>query len=435
MQSIPLFAYSFFFVSLLLIQTVSSTSCGEPLTGGSQCDDYHCTRNLNGYCVRGLPQGANCTTDNDCFHGLECSNATTRVCVSLGSTKDVALGYVAIVVAVACWGSNFIPVKKYDTGNGMYFQWVLATGIWIVGLLVQLIRRATVFYEYAMVGGVLWATGNLLTVPIIKCVGLGLGLALWGSVNMVMGWMCGHFGLFGMAQESVNNPSLNYVGLALSIVATICFGFVEPNSDRSEEDEYDDSTNKYLIDQQDYGQGGNGSFFDTMPKGRLRLFGCVGSVIAGMLYSVNLVPPLSLMDHYDSKSLSGDRPYSAYAIDYVFSHFCGIYLAATFYFAVYCAVRGYTPTMFPPVEHIKIVLPALVSGAMWAIAQSAAFVANDNLGMVVAYPMMCTGPSLLGSIWGVVLFKEIKGTKNFAVLGLAFALIAASATCASMSKT
>ena len=90
------------------------------------------------------------------------------------------LGYIAAAVAVLCFGSNFVPVKKFETGDGMFFQWILCTGIWLTGLVVNGIQGWPRFEPIAMIGGVLWCTGNLLTVPIIKLIGLGLGLLIWG---------------------------------------------------------------------------------------------------------------------------------------------------------------------------------------------------------------------------------------------------------------
>jgi len=35
-----------------------------------------------------------------------------------------AYGYAGAAVAVVFFGSNYVPVKKYPTGDGMIFQWV-----------------------------------------------------------------------------------------------------------------------------------------------------------------------------------------------------------------------------------------------------------------------------------------------------------------------
>ena len=38
------------------------------------------------------------------------------------------VGYIGIACAVFFFGSNFIPIKKYETGDGMFFQFVVCIG-------------------------------------------------------------------------------------------------------------------------------------------------------------------------------------------------------------------------------------------------------------------------------------------------------------------
>ena len=35
------------------------------------------------------------------------------------------IGYLAVAIASVCFGSNFIPVKRYETYDGMFYQWVM----------------------------------------------------------------------------------------------------------------------------------------------------------------------------------------------------------------------------------------------------------------------------------------------------------------------
>jgi hypothetical protein len=51
-----------------------------------------------------------------------------------------------------------------------------------------------------MMGGIFWATGNLMTVPIIKSIGIGLGPLLWNTVLLVFGWAVARFGLLGIKE-------------------------------------------------------------------------------------------------------------------------------------------------------------------------------------------------------------------------------------------
>lgn len=97
-------------------------------------------------------------------------------------------GFIGLVIAVLFFGSNYLPVKQYETGDGMFFQLIICVAIWSVGLVVWWVRGFPQFYALPMLGGALWTTGNVNTVPIIKCIGLGLGMLFWGTVSLVVGW-------------------------------------------------------------------------------------------------------------------------------------------------------------------------------------------------------------------------------------------------------
>jgi hypothetical protein len=79
------------------------------------------------------------------------------------------VGYIALSISVFFLGSNYLPVKAFETGDGMFFQLILTSGIWFVGFVVNCIQGFPKMYPLAMLGGVFWSTGNLFVVPIIKC--------------------------------------------------------------------------------------------------------------------------------------------------------------------------------------------------------------------------------------------------------------------------
>ena len=54
-------------------------------------------------------------------------------------------------------------------------------------------------------------------VPIVKSIGLGLGLLIWGLVGMLVGWASGHFGVLGVAPDPpLAAPWLNYAGVVFA---------------------------------------------------------------------------------------------------------------------------------------------------------------------------------------------------------------------------
>lgn len=83
-------------------------------------------------------------------------------------------------------------------------QWLIAAGIWVVGLGVFAVEGFPKFYPLAMLGGILWAigesrprvikersTGNATAGGIMRVLGMSLGILVWGTVNCVAGWAVG----------------------------------------------------------------------------------------------------------------------------------------------------------------------------------------------------------------------------------------------------
>ena len=87
---------------------------------------------------------------------------------------------------------------------------------------------------------------------------------------------------------------------------------------------------------------------------------------SGVFYGSNFDPPQYLIDNCGCASLtdrSGNQP-STQVLDYVFSHFTGIFLSSIFYFMLYAILSKNKPMIYP-----KAILPAFVSGLMWSVAQ------------------------------------------------------------------
>ncbi|KAH3762616.1 transmembrane protein 144 L-like [Pelomyxa schiedti] len=316
---------------------------------------------------------------------------------------QMTVGFIAVTISVLGFGSNFVPVKKFKTGDGVFFQWVMCIGIWCCGLIVNGIRLSK-FEPLAMLGGVLWCSGNILAVPIIKLVGLALGLSLWGVTNLLMGWCSGTFGLFGLDKQEVSSPIFNYIGAAICACAVILFAFVQTKpGDKESSDE--ETSNPLLVN---YTPPKTKPMLDKLTNTQKKILGVVLALISGCFYGANFDPPQYLIDN-------ADEGHSSNGIDYVFSHFCGILATSTFYLLVYCIFKKNVPVVFP-----SAILPGFVSGCIWAVAQIAMFVANSNLSMVITFPICATGPGIVAALWGVIVFREITDKIPLLMLGAAF---------------
>jgi len=363
--------------------------------------------------------------------------------------NDIGIGLIAVAIAVVFFGSNFIPIKQYKTGDGMFFQWILCVAIWHVGLVVNIIRGQPEFQPVAMCGGLIWATGNLLTVQIVKRIGLAMGLLIWGATNLCAGWLSGVVGLMGIKKQTddITSWPLNYTGVILGLVAMGIAAFIEPEINENE-----DYPIAVLVGEDNIPRSGSniqqtsGTLDDSsidipyslitngkQPSGeeepksptRERFIGIILSIIAGTCYGINFDPPQYVIDNYDGASQE--------SIDYVFSHFCGILLASTFWFAVYCAYKTYYVKQ--PVEvYPRVILPGFISGMLWGMAQTSFFVANQKLDFVVSFPLISLGPGFVGFLWGVFVFKEIRGIRNYLFLLGVFITATGCAVCIVFSR-
>ncbi|NXP49109.1 TM144 protein, partial [Heliornis fulica] len=345
----------------------------------------------------------------------------------ISNGTDLSIGFTSCAVAVLLFGTNFVPVKKFDTGDGMFFQWILCASIWIVSLVVNLIQNYPQFWPLAMVGGFLWATGNVTVVPIVKTIGLALGLLIWASFNLLTGWASSRFGWFGIDPEEVSRPVLNYVGAGLSLLSAVIFLFIKTEVQSSSASLEStpllrESSVNVSEDTSDY------SWVNRLSPAKKRLIGCTLAVIAGIFYGSSFVPVLYIKDH-GKRNETTYTGASQFDLDYVFAHFSGIFLTSTIYFLIYCVVRKNKPNVYP-----QAILPGFVSGVLWAIANCCWFIANHYLSAVVSFPIITAGPGLVAAMWGVLVFKEIKGMKNYVLLSVAFCIVLAGSLATAFSK-
>ncbi|ETN68870.1 hypothetical protein NECAME_15590 [Necator americanus] len=69
---------------------------------------------------------------------------------------------------------------------------------------------------------------NSTAVPLINRIGLSTGILIWGSAKCLTGWVTGRFGVFGMKPNPPASDLLNYTGLTLVIlgclITAVCAG-------------------------------------------------------------------------------------------------------------------------------------------------------------------------------------------------------------------
>ncbi|CAF1999863.1 unnamed protein product [Rotaria magnacalcarata] len=347
-----------------------------------------------------------------------------RAVAETESQMPVWVGFVGCLVASVFFGSNLLPVKQFSAGDGFFFQFVFCVVVWLVGLIVDLILNNQRFYPLVLLGGVLWTTGNLVTVFCIKTCGLAVGLLIWGTTSLVVGWAGGRFGIFGLAPQVPTTSSklaMNYASVVLAALSGVFFLFIKstkaPRDVQSVNTIEDHSS--INLDKVGNNDTENDEYIDTdfpflnrLSDRIQQILGCGLAALAGVFYGLMFIPDQYIRDHRQDFKYRDQLPPNN-GLYYINSQYSGILLSSLFYFVVYAALKRNKPRINP-----SIALPAMVSGAMWAVANIGFIVAITALKNAVAYPIVNVLPGVVTSLWSLFLFREIQGMKNYIYLGI-----------------
>jgi glucose uptake protein GlcU len=91
--------------------------------------------------------------------------------------------------------------------------------------------------------------------------------------------------------------------------------------------------------------------------------------------------------------------------------YSGIFVSSIFYYIIYLSYKGNRPYL-----HIPSILPGIISGIMWGIAQAGFLVANSVLSQTISFPLVTIGPGTIAVLWSIFYFKEISGQRNYLII-------------------
>ncbi|CAF3519502.1 unnamed protein product [Rotaria sp. Silwood1] len=319
----------------------------------------------------------------------------TTITVTPGfDTPPIWTGYISVLVAVLFFGSNLVPAAKYSIRDGFSFQFFLCVGIWITGAVINLIVKSPPFFPLVMIGGVLWTTGNIISVYVISINGLG--------------WASGHFGWFGLKPENVDIPAFNYVGVAIACLSGIVFLAIRTRKSKEQ-----------LVDSRPIRHFTNSSIinrsFEIAPEGdnemsstvniKMRIIGCSLAILAGILFGLVFTPSTYIQDHQENYPGAVKN-----GLHYVFAMYTGILLTSSVYYGVYIIFKRNRPYVC-----VESILPAFISGVMWGIAQAGFIFANTVLSQAISFPLVTTVPATIAALWSIFYFKDIRGLRNYLI--------------------
>ncbi|VDD80037.1 unnamed protein product [Mesocestoides corti] len=338
----------------------------------------------------------------------------------------------------------YLPAKKYNMGNGILFQWIICVAMAFFSFAIHLCVGSPKIWPLTVLAGCSWATGNVAVVAIVKRLGMGVGMLIWSSINLLVGWASCRFGWFGLKPEVPKNNTLNIVGVTLAVMSVFFYAFIKPPPTAEREvslgdaSAVDETTGEAPSSVEEMEESPHGSTADSVPllqpgfavtvrrfwKSTLaqRLIGILLAALSGLFYGVAFAPIIYVQENYHDASHRG--------IDYLFPIGAGAFLASTIYCLIYCLVTLRSPAMQAPVS----ILPGVLSGMLCIVGQAFWLVANEALQASITFPIAATLPGAIATLIGTIFYREVRGLRNYLKLAVALCFTLAGSVLTGLSK-
>jgi glucose uptake protein GlcU len=358
-------------------------------------------------------------------------------------------GYAAALTAATLFGIQYVPVKKHEIYDGSVFQWFMCSGILFAGVTLGVLCEGAIPKAdlVDLLGGMFWTTQNMLLMPVVKLLGLGLGFAIFSGTNVFSGYLIGRLGLFGNPADPGSIPLLRDIGAGLLVVSFMFMVFIKPtggetagpqgrtalailshspssgmrkirswpemsrsdsglNSPKKNSSEsLMDSEQPFLTtDASPCSHSAEESGEATNTK---RAAGIVLVAVAGFLNSLSAMP-------FNWWSI---RNPTAHKGSFIFAQALGIWMVSTTLYLGYASTRKVLSYASPPHTCIR---PAFLSGLIWAAGFVCMCFSIDGLGFTAGFTYSSVVPVIVSSLLSVFWFHEIQGTLQLSMFGACF---------------
>ncbi len=301
------------------------------------------------------------------------------------------------VLTMMCWGSwaNVVKIVGEWRFELLYYDYalgILLTSIF-AGLTLgsmgsygqpfwaDLSAAGTANIAFGFLGGVVYSFSNILVVGAIAVAGLGVAFPIGVGLALVVGVIWNYF------VNPQGNPFLLFLGVALVVAAIVLDGIA------------------YRVHSIAQGSAADTNAAAEENAKKIKkgiLLSVAGGVLMGMFFPLVEI------------GKSGPGGLGPYAIGFVFS--AGVFLSTFVYNAYFLrkpiqgrplAFKEYFQGGFS--EHFW----GIVGGVVWAIGTLSSFVAASaprelQVGPAISYALG-QGSTMVGALWGVVVWKEFKG--------------------------
>jgi glucose uptake protein len=295
------------------------------------------------------------------------------------------------ILAMICWGS-WANTQKMAARTWRFelFYWDLIIGILVMSLVSAFTVGSTgdagrTFLEdlrqadlnsilYAMLGGLLWNTGNLLLVAAISVAGMSVAFPIGGGIAWILGIILNYINILMKGGVPSSKPAYLWIGVVIIIMAIFLSGKAYSNLARE--------------------------------KKKASMQGIMLSVIAGLF--IAFFYPV-VVNSLDPEFVSGGKgsltPYTA-----VFFFATGVFIS-TFFINPFFMRR---PVEGPPVKireyfrgNTGTHMTGILGGAIWMLGMIFSYMAVGAANPAIAYALSNAAP-VVAILWGVLVWKEFK---------------------------
>ena len=299
------------------------------------------------------------------------------------------------VLTMMCWGSwaNVVKIVGEWRFELLYYDYAL--GILITSIVAGLTLGSMGSYRqpfwadltaaggtnvaFGFLGGVVYSFSNILIVGAMAVAGLGVAFPIGVGLALVVGV------IWNYVVNPQGNPLLLFAGVAMIVAAIVLDGIAYRIHSGARQAGLDPSTDHSS---------------KKIRKGIL--LSVAGGVLMGMFFPLVEI------------GKSGPGGLGPYAIGFVFS--AGVFLS-TFVYNAYFLRKPIQGRALQFSEYFKGTSKehfwGIVGGIIWAIGTLSSFVAASapkelQVGPAISYALG-QGSTMVGALWGVVVWKEFKG--------------------------
>lgn len=304
------------------------------------------------------------------------------------------------IITMICWGS-WANTQKLVANNWRFelYYWDYVIGILFFSLLsaftfgsngeygrsflVDIKQAYSINLISAFVGGVIFNAANILFSAAISLTGMAVAFPIGIGIALVFGVIINYFG------QQQGNPFLIFIGTGFVVIAILLNALAYKQTNTSER--------------------------------KISTKGIVISILAGVLMSFfyRFIAISMELDNLVTPAIGKLTSYTA-----VFTFSVGVLISNL----VFNTILMYKPFSGGRVTYkdyfkggLKTHLIGLLGGIVWGLGNSFNLIAAGKAGTAVSYGLG-QGATLIAAFWGVVVWKEFRGstTKTSMILKLMF---------------